>query len=57
MSVENPNLLEKIRTIENRLDSLEKRVSKLESILKRFPSPEPGPQPYKPGKGPEPFRF
>ncbi len=57
MSIQNPNLLERIKTIEERLDSLEKRIAQLERLLKRFPSPPPGPQPFKPGEGPEPFRF
>ncbi|MFO7796988.1 MAG: hypothetical protein R6W84_12635 [Promethearchaeia archaeon] len=58
MSIQDPNVLERIKKIENRLDNLEKRISELENLLRRSPSP-PDRRPF-PGKGPkppEPFKF
>ncbi len=68
MTIENPNLLERIRKIEKRLDDLENRLSSLERLLNRrplrsFPRPKPYPSPERPGSPgppgppPEPFRF
>lgn len=57
MSVNNPNIMERLKSIEKRLDSLEKRVSNLEKLLKRNKSSPPNRPPFKPGKGPEPFKF
>ncbi|MFX1320022.1 MAG: hypothetical protein ACFFAQ_00115 [Promethearchaeota archaeon] len=68
MTIENPNLLERIIKIEKRLDDLENRLLSLEKLLNRkplqpyprptpYPSPErPGP-PGPPGTPPQPFRF
>lgn len=58
MSVNNPNLMERINQIENRLDKLEKRISNLEKLIRRS-SGQPDRRPF-PGKGPkppEPFKF
>ena len=68
MTIENPNLLERIRKIEKRLDDLDNRLSSLERLLNRkplrpFPQPRPYPSPERPGSPgppgspPEPFRF
>ncbi len=62
MSIENPNLLERIKVIEKRLDKIEQLISSIENRFGRFPSrpsPHPGPRPppHPPGPPPEPFRF
>ncbi|MFX1410584.1 MAG: hypothetical protein ACFFA6_09540 [Promethearchaeota archaeon] len=68
MTIENPNLLERIKKIEKRLDDLENRLSSLEKLLNRKPlQPSPRPTPFRPperpgspgppGSPPEPFRF
>ena len=62
MSIENPNLLERIKAIENRLYQIEQRISSIEDRFGRFPprpKPHPGsrPPPHPPGTPPEPFRF
>jgi hypothetical protein len=68
MTIENPNLLERIRKIEERLNDLEYRLLSLERLLNRRPlRPSPQPKPYPsperpgppgpPGPPPEPFRF
>jgi len=61
MSIEDPNILKRIKAIEERLNKLEQRISYIESRLGRFPPrPQPGPIPSPPGPpGPplEPFRF
>ncbi len=57
MSVNNPNLVERLNKIEHRLESLEKRVSSLEKLLGGHRPKPPNRPPFKPGKGPEPFRF
>ena len=62
MSIENPNLLEKIKQFEKRLDEIENRLSSLENLFKHpplrpgHPIP-PGPGPTGPPPPPEPFRF
>jgi len=58
MSINNSNLLERIKKIENKLDKLEKRISNLEKFLRKTPN-QPDRRPF-PGKGPkppEPFKF
>ena len=62
MSIENPNLLERIKKIEVRLDEIENRILSLETFLNRRPlrpgpPMPPGPTPPGPPKPPEPFRF
>jgi len=65
MAIEDPNLLKRIKAIEDRLKKIEERISRLESRLGRHPlpqSPQPGPiRPPSPlgppGPPPEPFRF
>ncbi|MBA7683481.1 hypothetical protein ES703_91848 [subsurface metagenome] len=66
MSIENPNLLERIKKLEEKLVSIKKRLETIERSLNRAPyrlrsppipepirpRPEPGP-----GPKPEPFRF
>lgn len=58
MSIENPNIIKRIESIEERLDKLENRLSHIEKLLKRSPgSPDrPSPSPS-PGRPPEPFKF
>jgi hypothetical protein len=62
MSIEDPNLLERIKKIEKRLESLEERLESIEKILNR-PMPRPGPMPPPGPLGPrppgpsDPFRF
>ena len=60
MSVENPNLLDKVNSMEKRLDELEKRLSDIEERLRILPAP-PGPHhppdPFRPGPGPRPDPF
>ncbi|MFW9784937.1 MAG: hypothetical protein ACFFFB_21835 [Candidatus Heimdallarchaeota archaeon] len=63
MSVEDPNILRRIKSIEERLDKLEDRVSFIENRLGSFP-PGPAPQPRpitppgpSPGHPPDPFRI
>lgn len=65
MSIEDPNILKKMKKIEERLDRIEERLSYIENRLGRFPShppPQPGPipppgPPSPPGHPPEPFRI
>lgn len=65
MSIENPNLLERIIEIEKRLEKIENRLSQIEGKLGRFPPrPAPQPTPFRPpeppgppGPPPEPFKF
>ncbi len=62
MSIENLNLLERLKAIEKRLDQIEQRISSIENRFGRFPprpNPHPGsrPPPHPPGTPPEPFRF
>jgi hypothetical protein len=62
MTIEKPNLLDRIQSIEERLINIEKRISNIEDQLNRFPlrhPPQPGPirPPGPPGPKPEPFRF
>ena len=63
MSINNPNLTERILKIENKIEELERRISNIENLLGRFPpkpSPQPGPiqPPRRPGPPPpEPFKF
>ena len=68
MSIESPNLLERIKKIEKRLDDIEKRISNIENRLERsplrssiYPRPMPHPKrpkpPKPPGHPPEPFKF
>ena len=62
MSIENPNLNERIKKIEKRLDELENRLSSLENLFQRprfRPDPpiHPGPTPPGPPPPPEPFRI
>ena len=62
MSIEKPNLLDRIQRIEEKLVDIEKRISNIEDQLDRFPlrpPPQPGPirPPGPPGPKPEPFRF
>ena len=62
MTIEEPNIIKRIKSIEERLDKIEDRISSLENKLGRFPSPplpRPGPihPPGPPGPPPEPFRF
>ncbi|TFG02616.1 MAG: hypothetical protein EU539_12955 [Promethearchaeota archaeon] len=62
MSIENPNVLERIKRIEKKLENLENRISYIESIIDREHHrpplrPQPGPSPPGPGPRPEPFRF
>ncbi|TXT63440.1 MAG: hypothetical protein BAJALOKI3v1_370020 [Promethearchaeota archaeon] len=58
MSVNNPNLIERINKIESRLDELERRISNLEKLLRRTPGPsDRRPFPGKGPKPPEPFKF
>ena len=62
MSIENPNLLEKIKIIEKRLDDIENRLTSLEKFFRQPPSRPgpplpPGPGPHRPPPPPEPFRF
>ena len=68
MTIENPNLLERIKKIEEKLGNLEKRVLSLEKLLNRspfrplpHPTPNPPPEPSRPPgppkPPPEPFRF
>jgi predicted AAA+ superfamily ATPase len=62
MTVEDPNLLERLKKIEKRLEDLENRLEMLEKYLNRplpgrgsLPQPRP-PGPTPPGP-PDPFRF
>ena len=62
MSIENLNLIESIKKIENRLEDIENRLSSLENLLKHppyRPSPPIPPGPIRPGSPfpPEPFRI
>jgi hypothetical protein len=62
MSIETPNVLERIKFIENRLNDFEKRLSYIENLIRKapyspHPLPDPRPKPSKPGPMPEPFRF
>jgi hypothetical protein len=61
MSIENLNLLERIKEIENRLDRIEKRLSYIEQRLGANPfKPFPQPEPIRPPRIPdplEPFKF
>ncbi|MFW9942000.1 MAG: hypothetical protein ACFFFT_13235 [Candidatus Thorarchaeota archaeon] len=65
MSIEDPNILKRLKEIEQRLDKLEERITLIESRLGRFPPrPSPRPEPIypprppgPPGPPPEPFRF
>lgn len=65
MSVEEPNILRRIKSIEERLDKLEERISFIENRLGPFsphPTPQPGPIPPSRPPGPpgpplDPFRF
>ena len=65
MIIEEPNILKKIKIIEETLDRIETRISNLEHRIGKFPSPpipKPGPfhppgPPDRPGPPPEPFRF
>ncbi len=65
MTIEDPNILKRLRVIEERLDKIEQRILGLEHKIGRFPSPplpKPGPihppgPPDRPGPPPEPFRF
>ena len=63
MTIENPNLLEKIAEIERKLKELEKRIIYIENRLNGFPArPPPNPDPIIPPRRPgppppEPFKF
>lgn len=68
MSIENPNLVERIKKVEKRLDDIEKRISNIENRLQRsplrppiYPHPIPPPErperPKPPRPPPEPFKF
>ena len=63
MSTNNPNLIERLLKIENKIEELERRILNIENLLGRFPprpSPQPGPvpPPRRPGPPPpEPFKF
>jgi len=62
MSIENPNVLERIKKIEKRLDEIESRLSSLEKLfhhrtLRPGPPIPPGPMPPGPPPPPEPFRI
>ena len=63
MTVEDPNILKKLKEIEDRLAKIEERISDLEQSLGGFPSrspPQPDPihPPTRPGpQAPEPFKF
>lgn len=60
--MENPNLLERIKAIENRLERIENRLESMESLIGRRPlrpGPDPFPERRPPGPlpGPDPLRF
>ena len=63
--MEDPNILKRIKKIEDRLDRIEERISNIEYKIGRFPPtplPKPGPihppgPPGPPGTPPEPFRI
>lgn len=62
MSIQEPNLLDRILKIEKKLEDLEKRISHIENRLDRSPfrpptPPGPMPPPGPPGPKPEPFKF
>ena len=68
MTIENLNLLERIKKIEEKLENFEKRLLFLEKLLDRrpfrplphptpYPPPEPSRPPGPPRPPPEPFRF
>ena len=65
MSIENPDILSRLRVIEKRLDKIESRLLIIENRLSRSPlHPAPSPDPMRPdrppgppGPPPEPFRF
>lgn len=58
MSINDPNLINKLNDIESRLSSIEMRLEVLERVV-RGPPVRPGPEPMgsPPGSRPEPFRF
>ena len=48
MSLQNPNILERIKRIEERLDMIEKRLLRIEQRIGHIPpSPPPPPEPFK----------
>ena len=63
MTIEDPNILNKLKEIEERLSKIEERLSHLESRLGGFPTrplPRSGPihPPRRPGPPPpDPFKF
>ncbi|MFX0022619.1 MAG: hypothetical protein ACFE9S_09845 [Candidatus Hermodarchaeota archaeon] len=68
ISMKDPNILNRIKKIEDRLDRIEERISHIEHRIGRFPSPPlPKPDPIHPsgpprppgppGPPPEPFRI
>ncbi|MHA1272816.1 MAG: hypothetical protein ACTSVV_16075 [Promethearchaeota archaeon] len=62
MSINNPNIMERIVNIEKRLDQIELMLKRILNILEGSPyKPRPPgpPEPFPPGPGPrpEPFRF
>ncbi|MBD3194831.1 MAG: hypothetical protein GF317_07245 [Candidatus Lokiarchaeota archaeon] len=59
MSIENPNVMNRLKKIENKLENLEKRIANIEDLVGKNPKPR-RPGPPHPGRGPEPpepFRF